>query len=433
MFAKTFGKMFGTTSYQKKLMLGINVFSIFFLYWFTTQITNAYIGLAYPDVADTTVKALTTFPSGAGLITALLIGPIAMRFSKWKLAVCSIAGVVIYNIIFYFNGLLHGPFVLYYVACVFAGIAQGSHATLLNSLISLHVAAKDRGEYIAGYNVFLNIGSLIVYALSGILAAPNGGLNWYNAYLLGLGPVVGMVFFAIQMKRIDADNPTDPDAIRDIGKAENAGQKAKLSDIPKSVLAWLLVLGLAHGLYYFAQFGYNAQISSYVITEYNLGTSAQAGYGSTILRFVMIFSTLMFPIWKMLFKRFQVPIGYLVIAVGLFIMMKGKSLPAAYTCAAMVGLATGIVFSAAHEKGASLMKAQYVPMATATIYFLTCLFQFTSVYIMDFFAKPFGGDMSVKFTVAIIAALIAVVIALFAYVFSNPKSMEQLEAEQNKA
>lgn len=144
-------------SKQKKLMFAINLYVAVLLMWFITQVTKAYIGMAYPEMSNLQVSNLITLPNMAGLVFSFLIAPIALKFSKVKLYIVAILCVLGYCVIFYVNGLLHGPFWIYYVACFLAGFGQGAYVPLLNSIIGEHFKAEERGHRIANYNVWLSV------------------------------------------------------------------------------------------------------------------------------------------------------------------------------------------------------------------------------------------------------------------------------------
>ena len=409
-------------STQRQLMLAINIFSVVFLYWFITQVTRAYIGLAYPDVSPTTVSSLISLPNLFGLISSRIIGPIAIKVKKGPLAGVAIASVVLYCLIFYVNGKAHGPFGIYYIGCVLAGIAQGTHAALLNGLLGLHFQAEERGRRIANYNVWLNIGALIVLQVSGIIAARNDGAQWYNAYLLGIFPLVGCIIFLAMTSKIHADVPT-------IVQTENpaAVQRGRISDIPKKAFPLIIALALGHACFYIAQFAFNTNVSNYIITEYNLGTSAQAGTASSLVRLSMIIFTALFPVFKKVLKGWMVACGYLCAAIGLTIMMVGKSLPAAFICAIFIGAATGMSFSAVYEKATSFVPALCVSLGSAIVTGITNIGSSTSTYIMAAISNPFGGSMPVKFVVGIVFALIATLIAIYMFVIRKDQPYQEGE------
>ena len=166
------------TRRQKMISYTLNFYVTSILMYMITQNVVANIMASYPEVADYTVKSLTTLPTLFGLLATFAMGPIAMRFDKVKLLVIVMCSMGIFSLIFFANGVMHGPFELYYVAVVFGGFAQGSFAPLMNLIIGETFDEADRAGRIASYNVTNNVGAFFVLLISGRIAATNDGANW---------------------------------------------------------------------------------------------------------------------------------------------------------------------------------------------------------------------------------------------------------------
>ena len=162
---------------QRQIIIAIDLFAATFLLWFITQVTNAYIGMAYPDVPQTQVASLITLPNLFGLIVSFLIGPLTLKFNKVKLSYLALVSIVIYCAMFYIVGRFHLPFYLLSVACFFAGFSQAAYVPLLNSIITDHFPSQDRDKRIANYNVWISVGTLIILHVAGIIAAGNDGAD----------------------------------------------------------------------------------------------------------------------------------------------------------------------------------------------------------------------------------------------------------------
>ena len=116
------------TKQQKQITWAMNIYVSSILMYYITQNVKAYIGLSYPEVSDVTVTSLITIPTMFALVFSFIIGPLAMRFNKVALMTIVMCCMGAYSLIFFFNGLMHGPFFLYTVACALAGFAQGGFA-----------------------------------------------------------------------------------------------------------------------------------------------------------------------------------------------------------------------------------------------------------------------------------------------------------------
>ena len=166
------------TKPQKMISYTLNFYVTSILMYMITQNVVANIMASYPEVADYTVKSLTTLPTLFGLLATFAMGPIAMKYDKVKLLVVVMCSMGLFSLIFFANGVLHGPFEIYYLGVVFGGFAQGSFAPLMNIIIGETFEEEDRAGRIAAYNVTNNVGAFFVLFLSGRIAATGGGENW---------------------------------------------------------------------------------------------------------------------------------------------------------------------------------------------------------------------------------------------------------------
>lgn len=407
---------------QKQVMLSINVFVLVFLMTFITRVVKAYIGIAYPDQSDISVQNLITLPSIYGMVAALLIGPIALKVRKSTLTSLTMVFMILHCVVFYLTGLLKLPFWLLQVASFLGGVAIGVYIPLLNSIISDHFPAEKRGDCIAQYNVWINIGGVVITYAAGWLAAGNNGANWYNAYLLGIASIVGLIVFNILAKKNDIDTPSiTAEAPQSADKAKKPG----IRDIPGKVFGWIILMGLVHGLFYVTQNAFNANVSSYIITEYNLGTSVQAGTATSLVRFALIPFTALYPVFRKYLKDWMIPIGYLVMGIGLLVMMVTKSLAGAYICAILCGLSTALVHSAFYAKASRYVPIALVPISMSLVSCLVNTGTGFSSYILEFFANMLGGGMNNRFLAGMIISVVIAVAAVFMYIVKKPTYSEE--------
>ena len=405
-------------SKQKSIFWSINLFAFVFLMYFITQVTKAYIAADYPEISGMMVDSLLTIPNLVDLVFSFLIGPIALRHSKVRLAAVSMFCVIIYCAIFYITGRLHLPFGMFVAGCFFAGCSQGTYAPLLNSIIADHFPAEQRGNRIANYNVAINVGAVIILQLSGIVAAADGGARWYNAYLLGIATAVGLCIFLLLAKRADADVPSMAAAGENSG-ADHASAP-KIRDIPKNVLGFVILMGVIHCLFYIGQYAFNINASTYIISEYELGSAVEAGTATSLVRFSLVIFTALYPLLNQLLKDWMIPVGYLCVGIGLIIMMRAESLMGAYTCACFIGLATSLAHSSLYAKASRFVPVALVPVAMSLVWGVANIGSSFAVQALEGIAAIFGGGMSNNFLAGIIVSVIAAVVAVYMYVIKKP-------------
>lgn len=400
-------------------MLGVNVYVLVFLMINITNVTKAYIGMAYPEVSDLAVQNLISYPNLFGMVAVLLVGPMAVKYSKVKLCQGAMLCMFLHCAIYYVTGLLHLPFIMLYIAGALGGIAFGTYVTLLNSLLSDHFLPEKRGECIAKYNVWINVGGVAINFIAGWLAAGNDGAGWYNAYLMGIACLVGLIVFSIMCKKADAATPS---VVSEVVK--NDGPKPGIKDIPPKILAWIVLMGVVHCFFYVTQNAFYVNVSSYIITEYGLGTSVQAGTASSLARFALVPFTAMFPLFKKYLKNWMIPVGYLTMAAGLLIMMVSKSLAGVYICACFCGLSTALVHSEFYATASRYVPLPLVAVATAIVGCLVSVGKGMASNILVLCASFLGGGMDNRFLAGAIISVIIAIAATVMYVFKRPAEVE---------
>ena len=395
------------TKQQKNIMFAICAYAFVWLMYHITMVTKTYIGFAYPEVSDTMIANLVALPNLLCIVFSFLIGPIMMRDSKVKLAASALVFVLLYCVIFYFNGMFHGPFWLYILACCFAGYGQGCYVPLLNGIINDHFSVDEIGNRIANYNVAINIGAVVFLQVGGWIASSQGGTNWYNAYILGIFVLVSLFIFLYVCKKNDVDVH-----VHDTHLDETISFK----DIPKKILFWVVVMGFVHCLFYVTQYAFNLNVSNYIITEYQLGTAAQAGTATSLVRFSLVIFTLCYPLLRKVFKDWMIPAGYLLVGVGIFCMYINHSLISVYLCAILIGLATSLAHSTLYAKAAEFVPDSMIGLTMSISWGVANIGSSFSVYILNFLAGFIGNSMNSQLFVGILLSVIASGCAIVLYV-----------------
>lgn len=411
---------------QKKLALAINVYMTTFLMFYITTSVKAYIGQFYPEVPDTLVTSLISLPTICGLIAAVLVGPISMKFSKIKLMVFAMASMGVYGLIMFWAGVTHAAFGWLVFATVIAGIGQGLFAPLANTLISENFISDDRAKTIARYNVWENCGAFVILMVSGRIAAGNDGANWPYAYLLSIACFATTLFFFIMVKKADVhEKEVAPEVL-----AQQSADKVRLKDIPTKLIVYIVAIALIHCFYYVGINSYYLNVSNYIITEHGLGSSVQSGNAGSIVRGVLVVSTFIFPIWEKVLKKWMIPFGYFVPLVGLFLMYKfTDSLFGIYACATCVAIGTSIVHASFYSKATTQVPLRIVPLAISIMWGIANCGAYIAVYWQAWLGPVLGEGMNGKIIAGMVCLVGVIIAAIFAFVIKAPKSQVEIEAE----
>lgn len=415
------------TPKQKKLALAINVYMTTFLMFYITTSVKAYIGMFYPDVPDTLVTSLISLPTICGLIAAVLVGPVSMKVSKIGLMIFAMASMGVYGLIMFWAGITHAAFGWLVFATVIAGIGQGVFAPLANTLISENFLSEDRAKMIARYNVWENLGAFVILMVSGRIAAGNDGANWPYAYLLSIACFATTLFFYIMVKKAGVhEKEVAPEVL-----AQQSADKVSIKDVPVKLIVYIVLIALIHCFYYVGINSYYLNVSNYIITEHNLGSSVQSGNAGSIVRAVLVVSTFIFPFWEKILKKWMIPFGYCVPLVGLFLMYNfTDSLFGIYGCAACVAIGTSIVHSSFYSRATTHVPLRIVPLAISIMWGIANCGAYIAVYWQAWLAPVLGGGMNGKIIAGMICLVGVIIASIVAFVVKAPKSQVELEAEK---
>lgn len=341
----------------------------------------AYIGLSYPEISQTTTTLILTLPNLVGLVVSFTIGPLALNVNKKTLlTICGFTHFIYFAIFALTGG--SGSFILLLVGAGFAGVAQGAATNLISSSISEFAGAKKSAPYLAISNALMSLGSVIINLFGGYIASGNNGASWHYSYYLGFITLPIVVIFACLMPA----HPEHADSISD-------GEPVPASDegpdkIQKTVFA-LMCVSVLSGLC-IAVFAYN--ISNYIILEYELGSSVQAGLATSIFTFSSVVFSFTYSIWEKLFKKWTVSIAYIAVAIGcLIISVFHTTIYGAYIGAVLIGAGFALFNPGTVSKLMQNTPSRLIPVIMSINLGIVNVASFFSPYILNFLSNLLGG------------------------------------------
>lgn len=412
------------TKRQKMISYTLNFYVTSILMYMITQNVVANIMASYPEVADYTVKSLITLPTLFGLIATFAMGPIAMKFDKTKLLVIVMLSMAVFSLIFFFNGINHGPFQLYYVGVVFGGFAMGSFAPLMNLIIGENFEEADRAGRIASYNVTNNLGAFFILLISGRIAAGNGGANWPYAYLLGLYCFITTAVFAVMIKKAGYRDDKAARAERAALTAGDSKEKVKISDVPKKVIGIVAAIGLLHCVFYIGLNAYYTNVSTW-INENGFGDASQAGNATSLVRFTLIIMTFLYPVWNKILKNWMIPAGYVLGAIAMVCMLNIHSIWGVYAAAFFVAFGTSIAHSTIYSKALNYVPEVFAPISSTVVWGLANSGAFFATYVLAAISGTLGGGMPTQLKAGSIILMCCAAVAVIIFVVFNPEKKKQ--------
>jgi MFS family permease len=383
---------------------GLSIYNI-------TYAVIAYIINSYSSYSAVTVSQLLTIPSISGLIASFLVGPLALKISK-KILLLIIAGSVLVSFVIFFVVGGRGPFVLLLAAAVIAGIAQGGGMTIVSSIINDFFDITKSATYIALTTALIQGGSAVANFIAGPIGAGNNGTNWPYAYVVGLYLIPAMLIFAFMLpgKKASTAGGTAQES-----HAENAGATPEDSTGVSNGIPFKVFLMILMKMFFtlcMASFVFN--LSTYIISEYNLGTSAQAGMVNSLYMICGMAAGFSYALWQKLLKQYIGIVGYAMLAIGVLVMMLINTTLAGVCIAAVVaGLGINLGTAFVMAKIMEITPKKMVPVSMSLLMGGVNIAVFISLYTLNFVGGLFGGGMHNTLLAGVIFGAIATVMSVF--------------------
>lgn len=434
----TVNKMGFSKSQQKAIMIGVYFFVTANVMYMITQNVRAYIGLAYPEVDPTLVTSLISLPNLFNIIMGIAIGPIAARINKIYLCVAARVCLVAFCLLMFANGVVHGPFWVYIFACILCGVNLGSFGPLVNAMVSEITDEQDRANRISLYNVLVNVGGVIILQASGIIGAGAEGAMWPYAFLLGLWVIPSTIIFLFMIKKSGYRDDKEARAERMARQAQTemaemqAGASTVFNTTGKA-MTFIVLTSLLHATFYVGINAYYLTVSNYIITEHELGTSAQAGTANSIVRLALVIFQVTSVFWVKHLRDWILPVGYAVTAVGLLIGMNFTgSLAGIYICAFCAGASTALVHGSFYSKGLNYVPKRLTTVAAGLNWGIANGGAFVATYIYAAIEKNIGGGMNTWYIsgIAIMVFVVIVSAIVYSFIFPEFKTRDKLANQQ---
>lgn len=384
------------------------------------SVVIAYIMNSYPDLSTTTVQQILSIPSLFGLITAFLVGPLSIKMSKKLLLIISSSLLVAFFAIFALVGG-NGPFWLLLFAAALSGTSPGAMQAMIPSVIKDY-AGEECGTFIAMSTAMNSIGSIVINSIGGTLAAGNGGANWPYAYTLGLISIPIIIIFAILApKRSEAEVAALE--LQKHGKVEKE-KPAGFKDIP--VRVYLIIL--MNVVFMFAIAAYMYNMSAYVITEKQLGTSVEVGFASTLGTICSMIAGFTYKFWHKLLKNWSGVIALGLYALGFIIVTSVTgTIYGVYIGGALLGFGMNYANPFSMAKIMEIAPAKYSTFVMSLFFTAVNASAFVGLYIVNFMGNLFGGGFHGALVGGCVMIIIAVVMSVFLYPLGDKKASAVVE------
>lgn len=386
------------TSKNKALISACATSSIGMM-WLLTSAVLAYMISTYAaqGVSPQQIVMVMTIQPLAGVFMAFLTGPISMRVSK-KLLMCVACVLTIVDGIIY--GIMGGAcsYVWLYVGAALAGIVSGLASTVPNSFVAQYTDSfEERGKFSGYTNAFTQGGTLLMTAVGGML----GASRWQNAFFLWFLAIPVLILVILLC-------PSD-----EVVKPVEKKSALKLSAIPGSV--WMMCLHFI--LFFICCYTLSVYVSSYIITEFHLGTSLHAGIAASLLAISAVLGSALYSWYSKKLGRWIMPFFCVTMALGYAIsVVITDSLVGIMLASFLVGIGKGGGIPHLIKTATAKAPRNYTPLIISFVMGSMSLGMFLSKSIIGVMCIPLGGDSVYNcFVATTIMAVITLFVGLIVY------------------
>lgn len=381
-------------------MLNRNTIAIYIATLFSYQMFMATSLLAsmqawFPNISSNLIVMLFTAPTLAHAAVALILSAVIGRLNKKMLIVIGLGSIVLGGLLVVLIG--GASFATALAGVIFCGIGCSLTVTAANTML-VEMNPSTASTTIAVNNAVACLGSMILTTLAGILAQDG---NWTRAYYLCFPSAVTLVLFLILYKGS--------------GKASHVSQATYVGSPeyqPKHIVSAGLFASVVI-IFLLANFGtsaWNANYSTYIITEKAIGTTIETGLINTLASLGGVIGGFFIAgILIKVLKRWTVPVSMLFIAAPIVAVALGcESITVIYICAFTFMVFYQPVFGELSAAAGKLFPGGGISFVTAMV----GLGSFVGPYVVNFVSGLGGGSLTLKFWTGVIFLVIGAIIAV---------------------
>ena len=382
------------TSSNSKYKIGIFAYSMMAMGAISVNSALSVIA-AYFHVSDTEVAAIASIPCIVIIVVTLFLGKVLGHVSQKRIG-------IIGAILFLVGGLLPmalDNLILIFICRAITGIGVAISQVFMATLTAEFFEEKDRPP-VQGLAQAAQCAGLIIMCLgSGFLAA----ISWRASFLVHL---IG-AFSLICMIICFPDRKPQP---KPVDKAKSSVR------INKNTIGWFVLMFVV----FLVLLAYANNIS-FLLTEKNIGTSADTGIALSFYSFAALLTGLVYGKIDQHIKSLKLPLAMFLFAAGFFVVAIAKSLVVVFLGSFIAGIALSLFFPQI-----ILLTGQSVDpvLLPVTLSLLTCvqnLGQILCPYVINPLAEWISSGKNVQTTKLYIAVVSFLILSAIMLIYALRK------------
>jgi len=261
-------------------------------------------------------------------------------------------------------------------------------------------------------------GSGLTAVIAGVIAAGNDGANWPTAHLLGFVSIITLVIFGLLMPK-KPDQETLSRTVLRIGEPASGAPTSTLNVIKngmREIPGKVYLMMMLHLVFVVFIISFNLYSSVYIISEHQLGTSVEAGLVNSTLTIVSVLVGLTYSIWGRLFRKWIVPIGYILSVLGFVLKIVFTThIAGIWLAAAFIGIGWNLTNPYISSQVMSLSPQKLIPIAISIHLGFQNLGMFLAPYVLRAGGSIFGGGINGSLTLAAVGMPVLAILAYFLF------------------
>ncbi len=356
------------------------------------------IALAFPEASETTIKLLLTLPS-VMIIPFIYVSSFLTRHYPKKY-------ILFVGMFFYFIGGLGGGLVstieLILVCRAILGIGVGLLMPISTSLVADFFEGEERTATMGQVSAANNLGGVILFIMSGVLAA----MSWrvaFSVYALVLLSALAVFFF--------------------LPKAEP--ERIKKGEVKKRLPKQIYGFGVSMFLIVLAFYSIPSNIALYMQQE-GIGNSQQAGIVIAIGTATGFVAGLMLRKLNQFLKKYYVMTQLLFMAIGFFVISTATSTVILGAGVGFMGFGFGALVPIVFDQVPRYVPRAQTVSAMAVVTSMLFFGQFFSPIILDGIGLLFANE-TIRFTYQFLGSgMIGAALVFFGIATKKERSRQQL-------
>jgi MFS family permease len=374
---------------KNQTKIGILTISLFTMCSVAITPSIANIAQSFPDIPSFAIQMLFSLPSLTSLISAIIIGKIAMKFDKRKLVLFAISLILLGGLTPY---ALHSNFYFILFCSIFVGFGVGIISTLTPTLIAENFSGDERNATFGLMTVFVSLGAILFTVIGGKLAE----INWQTNYLAYVIAIPLLIIAALSLPRNREPKSYSENSVK-------MDTHIKLNNK-------VFITGFIGFIFLLIFTVYPTNIALFY-AENHIGDASTAGLTSAVLFASGIITGVLFGRISKITGHFTLVSAFLVLSIGLFIVTKSDSVMVAVLGSFIAGLSLSLYMARAPFLISCIVPGSSMPMAVAVYSAFTAIAAFSSPIIINSTAYYLAdGSSNSAFLIASLLAFVMVII-----------------------